>query len=94
LQRKKQKTTPPKFHIIILNLLHIKINIREHRRCNQKWNIQRNWQQDGEKQTKNTTQCVLYIRHELSYKQMEVKTNRTSFLCGNRNEHHNTELRT
>jgi len=22
------------------------------------------------------------------------KTNRTSFLCGNRNEHHNTEIRT
>jgi hypothetical protein len=51
---------------------------------------------------KNTTQYVLYttirkqtqIRHELSYKQLEVKTNRTSHLCGNRNGHHNTELRT
>ena len=24
--------------------------------------------------------------------QLEVKTNRPSFLCGNRNEHHNTEI--
>jgi len=29
-----------------------------------------------------------------SYKQLKVKTNRTSFLCGNRNGHHNMELRT
>jgi hypothetical protein len=28
-----------------------------------------------------------------SYKQLKVKTNRTSFLCRNRNGHHNTELR-
>ena len=28
------------------------------------------------------------------YKQLEVKTNRVSFLFGNRNGHHNTELRT
>ena len=34
------------------------------------------------------------IRHEASYKQLEVTTNSTSFLCGNRNGHHNTELRT
>ena len=33
-------------------------------------------------------------KHEPSYKQLEVKTNRTSFLCGNRNGHHNMELRT
>jgi hypothetical protein len=43
------------------------------------------------KQKHNTT-CVGHhyahtntIRHELSYKQLKVKTNRTSFLCGNRN---------
>jgi len=29
-----------------------------------------------------------------SYKQLQVKTNWTSFLCGNCNVHHNTELRT
>ena len=29
-----------------------------------------------------------------TYKQLEVKTNRTSFLWRNRNGHHNTELRT
>jgi hypothetical protein len=33
------------------------------------------------------------IRHDPCYKQLEVKTNRTSFVCGNRNGHHNTELR-
>jgi len=27
-------------------------------------------------------------------KQLEVKTNRTSLLCGNRSGHHNTKLRT
>jgi len=32
--------------------------------------------------------------HEPSYKQLELKTNRTSFLCWNRNGHRNTELRT
>ena len=34
------------------------INVREYRRGNQKWTIQRNWQQDEEKQNKNTTQYV------------------------------------
>jgi len=34
------------------------------------------------------------LRHEPSYKQLEVKTNWTSSLYGNRNGHHNTELRT
>jgi len=28
------------------------------------------------------------IRHEPSYKQLEIKTNRTSFVCRNRNGHH------
>jgi len=52
--------------------------------------------QDEEKQNKNTTQHVLdttickqtqitQIRHEPSHKQLEAKTNRTSFPCGNRN---------
>jgi len=40
------------------------INVREYRRGNQKWTIQKNWQhnygtQDEEKQNKNTTQYVL-----------------------------------
>jgi hypothetical protein len=35
------------------------------------------------------TQITL-IRHEPSYKQLEVKTNRTSFVCGN----HDTEPKT
>jgi hypothetical protein len=35
------------------------INFREYQRDNQKWTIQRNWQQDEEKQSKNTTQYVL-----------------------------------
>jgi len=35
------------------------VNVREYRRGNQKWTIQRNWQQGEEKQSKNTTQNVL-----------------------------------
>ena len=52
--------------------------------------------QDEETQSKNKTQYVLdttirketqitNIRHDRLYKQLEVKTNQTSFLCGNRN---------
>jgi len=59
--------------------------------------------QDEEKKKPHTTQYVPHtttrketqtkqIRHEPSYKQLEAKTNWTSFLCGNRNGHHNTEL--
>ena len=33
-------------------------------------------------------------RHVPSYKRLTVNTNRTSFVCGNRNGHHTTELRT
>jgi hypothetical protein len=32
------------------------------------------------------------IRYASAYKQLEVKMNRRSFLRGNRNVHHNTEL--
>jgi len=32
------------------------------------------------------------MRHNPSYKQLEVKTKRTSLLWGNRKGHHNTEL--
>jgi hypothetical protein len=71
---------------------------------NQQWTIQRNWKEstkDEDKQNKNTTQYLLgttiyankHIRYEPSYKQLEVKMNRTLFLCGNRNGHHNMELR-
>jgi hypothetical protein len=35
------------------------INVREYRRSNQKWTIQRNCQQNEEKQNKNKTQYVL-----------------------------------
>jgi len=39
------------------------MNVREYRRGNQKWTIQRNWQhcgtQDEEKQNRNTTQYEL-----------------------------------
>jgi len=41
------------------------INVREYRRSNQKWTIQRNWQhrgtQEEEKQNKKITQYVLDI---------------------------------
>jgi len=43
--------------------------------------------QDEGKQNKNVNQT------SASYKQLEVKTNRTSFLCGNCNGCHNSELR-
>ena len=55
--------------------------------------------QDEHKQNKkHSTICwtPLYAnkhKYEPSYEQLEVKTNRTSFLYGNRNGHHNTELR-
>jgi hypothetical protein len=38
-----------------------------------------------------TRSLVLYV---CFVDRLEVKTNQTSFLCGNRIEHHNTELRT
>jgi hypothetical protein len=38
---------------------YVKINVREYRRGNQKKTIQINWQQDEQKQNKNTTQYVL-----------------------------------
>jgi len=82
----------------------IVFSVREYRSGNQKWTIQRNWQHRVHKTKKNTTQYVLdttmckqtqttQIKHEPSYKQREVKTNRTSHLCGNHNGHHNTELK-
>jgi hypothetical protein len=37
---------------------------------------------------------ITWIRHAPSYKQLQVKTNRTSFLCGNRSGHHKTKFRT
>ena len=54
--------------------------------------IQRNWQYRAHNTKKNTTQYMLdtsickqtqimYIRHEPSYKQLEVKKNQTPFLC-------------
>ena len=43
--------------------------------------------------TRKQTQ-ITKMRHEPSYKTLEVKTSRTSLLCGNRNGHSNTVLRT
>jgi len=37
---------------------------------------------------------ITSIRHEPSYKQLEVKTNRTSYLYWNYNGQYNSELRT
>ena len=48
---------------------------------------------DGHHYTQANTNNVKKS-HTPFYKQLEVKTNRTSFLFGNRNGHHNTELRT
>jgi hypothetical protein len=63
------------------------INVREYRRGNKKWTIKRN-NTRRRKTNKNTTQYVLdttirketqitNMRHEPSYKQLEVKMNRT-----------------
>ena len=45
----------------------------------------------------DTTMCkqikITQIRHEPSDKQLDVKTTRTSFLCGKHNGHNNTEVR-
>jgi len=71
---------------------HRYINVKENRRGNQEWKIQRNWQhwvhktQNDDKQTKNTTQHNMRykytqantIEHGPSYKQLEVTTTRTS----------------
>ena len=43
------------FYVYVL----IKESHREYRRSNQKWTIQGNWQQDEEKQNRNTTHYVL-----------------------------------
>ena len=57
--------------------------------------------QGTQDEDKDNTICAAHhhtqttqARHDPFYKQLEVKTNRTSFLCGIRNGHHNTKLRT
>jgi hypothetical protein len=49
--------------------------------------------QSEDKQSKNTTRYVFNSTRYIQ-KQLEIKTNHSSFLCGNRNRHHNMELRT
>ena len=44
--------------------------------------------------TTHNQQQQTQLRHVPSYKQLEEKTNLISLLCGNRNRHHNMELRT
>jgi len=67
--------------------IHVTKNVREYRRGNKKGTFKRNCQQDEEKHKKKyvvditirkQTQTT-YIRHKLSYKQLELKTTRTSF---------------
>jgi len=62
----------------IINI--IEINVREYRRWNKKWTIQRNWQQDDEKQNKkhNTICCwtPLYVsKHKQPNQDMSTPTN-------------------
>jgi hypothetical protein len=47
---------------ILMYSVEVKKNVREHRRGNQKWKIQSNWQQDEENKNKNKTQYVLNIK--------------------------------
>ena len=90
---------------IVLDINNPKINIRETEGAIKIGKSRDTGNIDEEKQSKNTTQYVFdtiirkqthttVIRHEPSYKQLKVKTNRTSYLCGNNNGHYNTELRT
>ena len=47
--------------IISIGSMAIQINVREYRRDNQKWPIQRNWQQDEENKNKNMcSDCYYY----------------------------------
>ena len=81
-------------------------NIRENRRGNNKWLIQRNWQHMVHKTNKNTTQYVLDItirkqtdnvnttRVPTLLQTTKIKTNQSSLLFWNRNGHYNAELRT
>ena len=82
--------------IVFMSRTSLQINVREPRMGSQKWTIQKNWQYREHKTKKNkiktTTQYALDNNiHEpitnnvnTSYKQLQVKTNRTSFLYGNR----------
>jgi hypothetical protein len=65
--------------------------------------IHRIWQHRRKKKIKAKTQHnmdtpvrkqtqITYVRHETSYKQLWVKTNRISFSYGNRNGHDNTKV--
>ena len=78
------------------------IDVRELRRT-----IQSDWQhrvhnaKTNKAKTQHNMCCTsLYaskhnnVKHEPSYKRLEIKTNPMSFLCWNHNGHHNTELRT
>ena len=55
------------------------VSVREYRRGNETWTIQRNWQQDEQKQSKNTTQYVLDTamrkQTQITYKDMNRTTN-------------------
>ena len=65
------------------------IKVREYRRGNHKWTIQRMCV--GHHYTQTNANDVK--RTWTFYKQLEVKTKRTWLLCGNHNGHHNTEPR-
>ena len=72
----------------------LQINVKgEYRRDNQKWTIQRIWQHMVHKMKKNTTHlcwtplCANNVSKTWALLQTEVKKNRTTFLCGNRNGH-------
>ena len=85
---------------LLLFLCSIEINVREYRSGNQKGQSREidyiGYTRRNKKQKKNTTQYALdttirkqaeitSVRHAPSYKQLRVKANRTSLICGNRN---------
>jgi hypothetical protein len=57
---------------------HCLINVREYQSRNQKRTVQRNWGKNIKQNEKHKTNINNVKKHALFYKQLEVKTNRTS----------------
>jgi hypothetical protein len=92
-------------HILCIHRVYCYINVREYRKGNQKWTVQRNWQhrvhKTMKKQNKNTAHNVLDTtmrkQTQIIWSLLQTtggKDEPNIILRGNRNGHHNTELRT
>jgi hypothetical protein len=55
--------------IFLVLLILVKINVREYRRANQKWTIQRNWQHRSHKtKKKNEKHNIIFVGHHYAQK--------------------------